>query len=268
MKDMGDARLELEDALLAPSDATASGGLSVDVQSPTSGHAWWWLLAAALVLVIGVSLVWLREPRASSLELRRVSAELGTDASLVTFQYGQGTAAILSPDGAMLAFVARSAEGAAQQIYVRRLDELRAAPIAGTDGALNPFFSPDGRWIAFFADRKLKKVPTAGGGAVTICTALDNRGGAWGEDGTIAFAAVRFGAPLWHVSASGGEPAPLTTLGEGEITQRWPQILRGGKAVLFTGNSGPDGFRDANVVVQEASGPHRCWCARCYGRHL
>ena len=116
LKDIGDARLELEDALLAPSDAAASTRVGGGVQAPKRGYAWLWLLAAALVLGTGVSLVWLREPpRASSLELRRVSAELGTDASLVPFQFGQGTAAILSPDGAMLAFVARPAEGAARR---------------------------------------------------------------------------------------------------------------------------------------------------------
>ena len=73
----------------------------------------------------------------------------------------------------MLAFIARRSEGEARQIYVRRLDQLRAAPLAGTDGALNPFFSPDSQWIAFFADGKLKKIPALGGGAVTICAVLE-----------------------------------------------------------------------------------------------
>jgi serine/threonine-protein kinase len=271
LKDIGDARLELEDAVLAASDAAATSRVSGGVQAGTRGQAWWWVPAAALVLGAAVFLVSRREPsRASSLELRRVSAELGTDASLVTFQYGQGTATILSPDGATLAFIAEAAEGAPRQIYIRRLDELRAAPVSGTDGALNPFFSPDGQSIAFFADRKLKKVPTAGGGAVTICTVLDNRGGAWGEDGRIVFSPDRANASLWQVSASGGEPAPLIPLGEGETTQRWPQILRGGRAVLFTGNSLPNGFQDANVVVQELpNGPRKVLVRGAYsGRYL
>ena len=270
LKDIGDARLELEDTLLTASAANASDSVSVGVPTPAR-RVWWWVLAAALVLGTGVSVVWLREPsRVSSLEPRRVSAELGIDASLVTFQLGQASAVILSPDGSRLAFVAQTAEGAARQIYLRLLDELRAAPITGTDGALNPFFSPDGRWIAFFADGKLKKVPTAGGGAVTLCTVLNNRGGAWGEDGRIAFSPDRSGAPLWHVSASGGEPSALTTLGEGETTQRWPQMLRGGRAVLFTGNSRPDGFQDANVVIQELpSGPRKVIVRGAYyGRYL
>ena len=68
---------------------------------------------------------------------------------------------------------------------------------------------------------------------------LNNRGGAWGEDGRIVFSPDREAASLWQVSSSGGEPDPLIALGEGETTQRWPQMLRGGKAVLFTGNSRP-----------------------------
>ncbi len=236
-----------------------------------SGRAWLWSLVAVLAFGAAVFCPGRMTSHTAPAAPRRLTAELGTDASLVTFQFGQGSAVILSPDGAMLAFVAQAAQGAARQIYVRRLDEFRAVPLAGTDGALNPFFSPDGRWIAFFADGKLKKVPTAGGGAVTICAVPTNRGGAWGEDGLITFSPDRSGAPLWQVSSSEGSvPVPLTTLGEGETTQRWPQMLRGGKAVLFTGNSRADGFQEANVVVQSLpNGPRKVLVPGAYyGRYL
>src|SRR5262249_47720649 len=157
---------------------------------------------------------------------------------------------VLSPDGGVLAFVAQPPGRATRQIYVRRLDQLQATALAGTDGAQNLFFSPDGSWIGFFADQQLKKVPTSGGGAVLLCTATNDRGGAWGDNGVIVFSPDREKAALLQVPASGGQPAPLIPLGEGETTQRWPQLLRGGAAVLFTGNSGPDGFENANVVVQ------------------
>ena len=177
---------------------------------------------------------------------------------------------ILSPNGEMLAFIARRSGGEARQIYVRRLDQLQAAPLAGTDGALNPFFSPDSQWIAFFADGKLKKIPALGGGAVTICAVLNNRGGAWSEDGRIVFSPDREAASLWQVSSSGGEPKPLIALGDGESTQRWPQMLRGGTAVLFTGNDRPDGFAGANVIVQSLpNGPRKVLVHGAYfGRYL
>ena len=116
----------------------------------------------------------------------------------------------LSPDGTLLAFVARTS-GRAPQLYVRRLDQLTATPLSGTDGASSPFFSPDGQWLAFFADLKLKKVPVTGGAVVTLADAPNPRGGWWAEDGTIVFAPNnRVG--LMRVSAVGGQAQPVTTL--------------------------------------------------------
>ena len=113
------------------------------------------------------------------------------------------------------------------------------------------------------------KIPTAGGGAVTLCPALNNRGGAWGEDGRIVFSPERDAASLWQVSASGGKSQPLIPLGEGE-TPAMAQLLRGGHAVLFTGNNRADGFEDANVVVQSLpDGPrHLLVRGAYYGRYL
>src|SRR5947209_14549316 len=111
----------------------------------------------------------------------RVSAELGTSASLVKDQFGGGTSVVLSRDGALLAFVAQTSEGARPQLYVRYLKQLQAVALSGTDGAVNPFFSPDGQWIAFFADGKLNKIPATGGGVSTLCDAISNRGGDWAD---------------------------------------------------------------------------------------
>jgi len=178
-----------------------------------------------------------------------VSVDLGADAQVVTDLYGQGVATTLSPDGRTLAFVGRAGEGKSQ-LFIRPLEQLRAVPLAGTEGALNPFFSPDGQWIAFFADGKLKKIPTTGGAMLTLCSASDNRGGAWAEDGTIIFSPDRAGTSLWTVSAAGGTPTSLTSLDDGEVTQRWPQVLPRRKGILYTSHNYPNGFDDANVVVQ------------------
>ena len=272
LKDIGDARLDIEDALATRNDGTARttvGGWGVRLTA--AGYFWLWLFAAAMGLGTALFVLWPRsEQRVASTALRRVSAELGTDASLVTLQFGQGAAAVLRQMVDILAFVAQASDGAVRQLYVRRLDGLQATPVNGTEGALNPFFSPDSRWIAYFADGKLKKVPVTGGGPVTICTVLNNRGGAWGEDGMITFSPDRQGAGLWQVSSSGGEAKPLTTLQEGETTQRWPQMLRRGTAVLFTGNDRPDGFDGANVVVQVLpQGPRKVLVRGAYyGRYL
>jgi hypothetical protein len=146
---------------------------------------------------------------------------------------------------------------------VRRLDELRALPLSGTEGADSPFFSPDGEWIAFFANGKLKRISIGGGVPVTICEAGsaegNTRGGSWAEDGTIFFAPAPRAA-LWRVPSAGGLPEPLTRLdtATGELTHRWPQALLGGKAVMFTANSQTGDFEDAYIVVQSLpDGPRK-----------
>ena len=106
-----------------------------------------------------------------------------------------GASEVLSPDGRMLALVATSAPGEPPQIYLRRLDQLQAAAMAGTAGASSPFFSPDGAWIGFFAGGKVKKVSVSGGAVVTLCDAPTPRGGWWGE--------VRGGCTWWDGAESG-----------------------------------------------------------------
>ena len=181
---------------------------------------------------------------------------------------GAGPAAVLSPDGALLAFVAQKAE-ALPLLYVRGLEELQARPLPGTEGARNPFFSPDGQWIAFFADRKLKKVAVTGGAIVTLCAAPDDRGGSWGEDGTIVFTPAAGG--LSRVSSAGGPPEVLTQPdpGVGVPSHRWPQVLAGGRAVLYTAGT-RGGYEDATIVARPLpGGPEKILLRGGYhGRYL
>jgi serine/threonine-protein kinase len=245
LRDIGDARLEVDRAI------TMSGNDAPLERARHHGRrALPWAVSGALGVVLALVLVRMATSNVSTPPPRRVSAELGTSASLMKDQTGGGTAIVLSPDGTRLTFVAQKTAGARPQLYIRYLDQLQALPLSGTEGAVNPFFSPDQQWIGFFADGKLKKIPTFGGGVFTLCDAIGNRGGDWAEDGTIVFAPDRAGTSLWRVSSAGGAPVALTSLGPGEITQRWPQVLARGRAVLYTGNSVSNGFEDANVVVQ------------------
>src|ERR1700687_5594437 len=118
-----------------------------------------------------------------------------------------GPVVVLSPDGTHLAYVAH--QGGTQQMYLRAMDSLEARPIPGTEGAINPFFSPDGQWLGFFAGGKLKKVSVSGGATLTLGVAAQPRGASWGSQGMIAFAPTAVSA-LQQASDAGGPPQTLT----------------------------------------------------------
>ena len=242
---MGDARLEIERLLSGAPEEAAT--LVIPVARPLWRRAAPW---AALAGVLGLALLtmlllWPPWRIASPAAPVRLEATIGADASVVKFQASLAA----SPDGALLAFAAQNNQGT-QELYLRRLGDLRATPLAGTVGARDPFFSPDGQWIGFFADGKLKKIAVAGGAAVTLSDASEDRGGTWAEDGSIVFQPTASGSGLSRVSSAGGVPTPLTKLGAGEVTHRWPQVLPGGRAVLYTAHSNVTGFDDATLVVQ------------------
>jgi len=245
LRDAGDARIEIQEVLASPtavvgSVVAATKGWRERAAWPTAGVLALIAIALAIVLV-------LRAPKPPQPQQPiRLSAEIGVDASLYT---GQGPATILSPDGTRLALVA-SGSDQKRRIYVRPLDQLQAKVLSGTENALDPFFSPDGQWIGFFADGKLKKISVQGGAAVTLCDVPADRGGSWGDDGGIVFT-QGVQVALSKVSSAGGTPQPLTTLDKqaGEITQRWPQVLPGGKVVLFTSATHGFNYDDADIVV-------------------
>ena len=117
-----------------------------------------------------------------------MSAEIGADASLVIAGGAgapAGNAAVVSPDGSQLAFVAQP-HGGAPRLYVRRLDQLTATPLAGTEGAVGPFFSPDGQWLGFFGGGTLKKIAVIGAAPVTLADAATARGGAGPRTGRLS----------------------------------------------------------------------------------
>ena len=158
-----------------------------------------------------------------------------------------GPAVALSPDGTRLAYVAR--QGSTQQLYMRAMDNLEAKPIPDTEGAINPFFSPDGQWLGFFAGGKLKKVSVSGGAAVTVGEASGPRGASWGSQGIIAFAPT-FNAILQQVPGAGGVRQPLTRFEKGDVSHRWPEFLPGNKAMLFAASAATANWINAQVAVQ------------------
>ena len=204
--------------------------------------------ALLLVAVVTGLAVWNLKPSPSppSQRVSRTVINLPAGQQLAGLDIGPAVA--LSPDGTHLAYVAR--QGGTQQLYLRAMDSLEVKPIPGTEGAVNPFFSPDGQWVGFFAGGKLKKVSVSGGAVLPLGDAATPRGASWGSQGIIAFTPILVGA-LQQVPDAGGAAQRLTRLGKGEISHRWPEFLPGGKAVLFA--AGPRGINFINSQVEVQS---------------
>jgi serine/threonine-protein kinase len=236
-----------------------SGGAKADAAGiPASAAASLALVAAALA----AGAVWTLKPVAgiAPLPVARLSVTLPPGDRIGD---SQRPPLALSPDGTSLAYVGQHA--GTTQIFVRAIDSSETRPISGTDRPSAPFFSPDGQWIGFFSRGRLKKVPTTGGAVQDVCDAASNQGGTWAPDDTIYFAPFSTSG-LWKVPAAGGLATPVTTLdrSKGEVSHRWPQVLPGGKAVIFTVWTGPGsderhlhlhmlGSGERRVLVQGAS---------------
>jgi serine/threonine-protein kinase len=245
LRDIGDARIEIEESLAAPVMPEPAGivkGIRALGRRPLI------LGLGALLLVAAVASLatWNLKPSpAPPLPVTRTVINLPSGQQLAGLENGPAVA--LSPDGAHLAYVAT--QGATQQVYLRAMDSQDAKPIPDTEGGVSPFFSPDGQWLGFFAGSNLKKISVSGGTAVTLGDAATPRGANWGSRGTIAFAPTT-NAALQQVPDAGGIPQPLTRFEKGEGSQRWPEFLPGGKAVLFAAAPIAINFTNAQVAVQ------------------
>ncbi len=262
LRDIGEARLVLE-----------RGGATEPADRGRPRVASWtrilpWAVAAALAIAVVVQ-AWKHWTGATpTVAPVRLTVELTDDATLRTPDRPMGPAVVLSPAGDRFVFVT---SGTAPAIYTRQLDSLTASPVPGTEGGYGPFFSPDGEWIAFFANGKLKKAALSGGGATVLADAEDPRGGTWLEDGTIVFA-PRVETPLFRVPAAGGTPVAITKLDAAadEHTHRWPDGLPGGRGLLYTVSTRTGNYDEAKLVVEGPGGTPRRVLVKgaTHGRYL
>ncbi|HSY91916.1 MAG TPA: protein kinase [Candidatus Binatus sp.] len=252
-----DLKTELEWIAQAPSDVATSPSSTGRHQSLP-----WVAVAVLAVVAAGASWVAYRATRPAELKpLVRLEVDLGRDVYLNALG---GSDIILSPDGTRIAYLSRN------HLFTRKLDQLGATELQITAGATSPFFSPDGQWIGFIAGGKLRKVSVDGGAEIALCDAAASYTGAdWGEDGNI-IASLRVSGGLSQVPSAGGTPSPVTELEGEERTHRWPQILPGAKAVLFTAENATVGFDDAHIDVVTLTDHHRKTLQRggTFGRYL
>ena len=233
LRDIGDARFELEDRqaslMSEPTERVVATVPQLQLwQRPVPA-----VIVVLLVAVITGLAVWslVRPGPPASPPTNPFAITLPASAPLAN---SAGWDLTLSSDGRTLVYIGRG-EGATTQLYRRSMDQLEVSPIPGTEGASNPFLSPDGQWVGFLSflsgGTSLKKVSLAGGPPLTICECLGDRGATWGPDDAIVFGGVNIG--LFRVSATGGVPEALTTLASEGESHMAPRFLPGGRAVLF-----------------------------------
>jgi DNA-binding winged helix-turn-helix (wHTH) protein/Tol biopolymer transport system component len=160
----------------------------------------------------------------------------------------------VAPDGRTIAWT--GCDGASCGIFIRPIDRLDAVRIAGTDGAEAPFFSPDGRWIAFFADGKLKKTAVVGGSPIVLADAPVAGGGSWNAEGNIVFSGFPAGG-LAITSEQGGEVASITTprFNMSELRHAWPSWMPDNRAILFTVVASPVPGAPGQLAIKPVGSP-------------
>lgn len=266
LRDIGDAGLAVQDALAASISTLESS--TAPARRMPSVMAIGALIAGVSIGAIAVRVWQAPSPRPYGGLSPHLGVPLPEGRPLwLGAEYGDRPVVAISPDGSSLVFTVR--EGLSTRLYLRRLDQSTARPIAGSEDGFNPFFSADSQWIGFFTLRELRRVPLAGGSVQSICQVSPvTRGAAWSPDDTIFLVdGVATGITRIPRGSSVAKAATCGTLGElftsvrrdeGERSHRWPTLLPRGRAVLFSVVSGGDGKIDASdIVVQSVNGGER-----------
>lgn len=250
LRDIGEARIALERVLAGTAE-----------DSPMSTHvtaqpaARWrsglpWVIAATGVILAAVALsspFW-RAKRDAPKNVMQLSVALPENLAGV-FDPNPGCPFAISPDGSQIVFV--GGVSGKTQLYLRPMDKQAATPVAGTENATEPFFSPDGQSIGFFSQGKMRKVSLHGGPGVVLADAPVPHGAYWTSADNIIYS-PNFGSGLMLVPSGGGTVEILTRPNgkSQEISHRWPQVLPGGKYVLFTIQMGTQAtYDDAEIAL-------------------
>ncbi len=244
LRDIGEARV----ALANPEEETSAMGAAVENEdvNPWRRRLPWIAagLAAAAALLLGALIIGRSTPQRPVIRFD-VPSPPGGRFHLAPDNPGP---VVVSPDGTMLAYCARGEDGSVQ-LWVRALDEAEARPMASTDNAQYPFWSPDSRRIGYFANGKLRAVQAVGGPPVALCDASEGKGGSWSSEGVIVFA-PNYNTPLHRVSEAGGESSPITEFDteRGDNSHRHPRFLPDGIHLLYVART-PAGSSEGQAIM-------------------
>jgi Tol biopolymer transport system component/tRNA A-37 threonylcarbamoyl transferase component Bud32 len=250
LADISDGRAEIERAIADVSEAAAPIGRALTLRFPNSRI---WLGGLVALLAVGAAI---------ALWIARATPAIPLPPDVSVWAVGRGSSVALSPDGRQLVYVGIS-EGR-RRLYRVAVGSTTSRPLAGTEDAANPFFSPDGEWIGFIDmpnGGRLKIMRLPDGPALTVAANSKGVGDFaitsawWSSDDTIVFAAINpVARGLWRVAAAGGTATQVTTPGPGEGHHSWPQILPGGRTVLYTIWRNNNSHDSAQLALQSLDG--------------
>jgi serine/threonine-protein kinase len=213
---------------------------------------WPWAIVAAAAAAAAVTVAavtswgWWRATRRIEQPLIQFDVDVGSDTALARVTPGGPSTIAISPDGMRFVFAARISAAGPTQLFTRRLNQPKATELPGTEQATSPFFSPDGQWVGFRSQRALSKISVDGGPVVSLTDDPPPLNGAsWGKDGGIILGT----RGLVRIPDGGGPPVQLTELEPEELFHTRPQILPGGKAVLFTVTKSTPTVETASIAV-------------------
>jgi Tol biopolymer transport system component/predicted Ser/Thr protein kinase len=243
LPDIGAARLELQELRTAggTDPRAAASPQSVRTRPAVLPWALFALASLAAIAAIAYAVATRSTPDARVYRVAIVPHAAPTGAPALRMK--------LSPDGRLFAYVAPDQNGRAM-LWVRALDSTTERLVPGTADAISPFWSPDSRWIAFFADGKLKKADFATGAVISICDAIGAPPGSWSRDDVILFSGST--STIARVSASGGQPVEVTRMAEGQQTHIAPHFLPDGRHFIYAVSAA--GSRDPGVFVTSLDG--------------
>ena len=257
LRDIADARIEIEDSLSGDTDAVSAMLAAPAVVETTRAIPWklaaLMAVASALLAAFGV---WITSPSPPESLIRRFYIDYPPE---TTFQAAATLGVAISPDGRSVVFNAN------RRLWLRAIDDLVAAPIRGTEQASVPFFSPDGQQLGFWGgDGQMKSVSITGGAPVSLGPAPERAFGAsWADDGYIYFGQGAGG--ILRVSENGGDPQVVVQMEEGEQAHG-PQLLPRGEWLLFTLLSGSGSWNAASIVCRSGNVLGRAWRWRTTSR--
>ncbi len=225
----GDIKLELQWL----SGHSTSSIPTVSVPKAHKAAPWRIIALACALTVLAFATGWLLRPAPAAPVIRAVI--IPPDKVSFDLKGDYAGPAMISPDGQTIVFAAHG-DSSQKALWVRPVGSMAAQRLVGTEGCSFPFWSPDSKWLGFFADGKLKKIAAGGGPALTLSDAVNPRGGTWSKDDVILFA-PNFQGGLWRVSAKGGAAQEATKISGQQTTHRWPYFLPDGKSFVYLATS-------------------------------